>query len=107
MAERFVASENSQVQSSPPVPSDGVDGNRSSVGPAHSVGLVAGTEDSTPLQFAVALDEDSYLQLDDVVVTLRGASGVGQSWHTKIIYRGSDQFTGSILAESGQEVSNR
>ena len=29
------------------------------------VGRVAGTEDSTPLQFAVALDEVSYLQLDE------------------------------------------
>ena len=41
------------------------------------VGLVAGTEDSTPLQFAVALDEASYLQLDDVVVTVRHVPGVG------------------------------
>jgi DNA helicase HerA-like ATPase len=41
------------------------------------VGRVAGTEDSTPLQFAVALDEVSYLQLDDVVVTLRQMPGVG------------------------------
>ncbi len=41
------------------------------------VGLVAGTEDSTPLQFAVALDEASYLQLDDVVVTLRHVPGLG------------------------------
>ena len=41
------------------------------------VGRVAGTEDSTPLQFAVALDEASYLQLDDVVVTLRQMPGVG------------------------------
>jgi uncharacterized protein len=39
------------------------------------VGRVAGTEDSTPLQFAVALDETSYLQLDDVVVTLRDIPG--------------------------------
>ena len=38
---------------------------------------MAGTEDSTPLQFAVALDEASYLQLDDVVVTLRHVPGVG------------------------------
>ena len=45
--------------------------------PAGTVGRVAGTEDSTPLQFAVALDEDSYLQLDDVVVTLRQVPGVG------------------------------
>ena len=41
------------------------------------VGRVAGTEDSTPLQFAVALDETSYLQLDDVVVTLRQIPGIG------------------------------
>ena len=31
------------------------------------VGLVAGTEDSTPLQFHVAVADDAYLQLDDVV----------------------------------------
>jgi DNA helicase HerA-like ATPase len=41
------------------------------------VGLVAGTEDSTPLQFAIALDETSYLQLDDVVVTQRLVPGIG------------------------------
>ena len=35
------------------------------------VGRVVGTEDSTPLQFSVALDQDAYLQLDDVVVTVR------------------------------------
>ncbi len=46
-------------------------------GPAGVVGRVAGTEDSTPLQFRVALDEASYLQLDDVVVTLRQIPGVG------------------------------
>jgi uncharacterized protein len=44
-------------------------------GAADQVGRVAGTEDSTPLQFAVALDETSYLQLDDVVVTLRDIPG--------------------------------
>jgi hypothetical protein len=48
--------------------------NEASVG---VVGRVAGTEDSTPLQFAVALDEASYLQLDDVVVTLRQIPGIG------------------------------
>ena len=41
------------------------------------MGLVAGTEDSTPLHFAVALDEASYLQLDDVVVTVRDLPGGG------------------------------
>ena len=46
--------------------------------PAGMVGRVAGTEDSTPLQFAVALDEASYLQLDDVVVTVRQIPGSGR-----------------------------
>ena len=32
------------------------------------VGRVLGTEDSTPLEFWVGLDEDGYLQLDDVVL---------------------------------------
>jgi uncharacterized protein len=45
--------------------------------PGDLVGRVAGTEDSTPLQFAVALEEASYLQLDDVVVTLRQIPGIG------------------------------
>ena len=39
------------------------------------VGRVVGTEDSTPLQFSVALDQDAYLQLDDVVVTVRPVPG--------------------------------
>ena len=39
------------------------------------VGLVAGTEDATPLQFSVALGPDAYLQLDDVVVTVRAVPG--------------------------------
>jgi uncharacterized protein len=41
------------------------------------VGRVIGTEDATPLQFAVALDEGAYLQLDDVVVTVRQVPGIG------------------------------
>jgi DNA helicase HerA-like ATPase len=41
------------------------------------VGLVAGTADSTPLQFSVGLAPDQYLQLDDVVVTRRDVPGVG------------------------------
>jgi DNA helicase HerA-like ATPase len=39
------------------------------------VGRVVGTEDSTPLQFSVALDGDAYLQLDDVVITVRAVPG--------------------------------
>jgi len=42
------------------------------------VGRVAGTVDSTPLKFHVALNEDSYLQLDDVVVTWRNVPGYGE-----------------------------
>ena len=63
--------------------SDGVSptsggGSRDDVEPAeHAVGLVAGTEDSTPLLFRVAVAEDSYLQLDDVVLTVRNVPGVG------------------------------
>ena len=41
------------------------------------VGLVVGTEDATPLQFAVALAPEAYLQLDDVVVTTRAVPGIG------------------------------
>ncbi len=42
------------------------------------VGRVAGTEDSTPLQFCVAIDPEAYLQLDDVVVTRRELPGRGE-----------------------------
>ena len=42
------------------------------------VGLVAGTEDATPLLFSVALAPEAYLQLDDVVVTERDVPGVGR-----------------------------
>ncbi|HEY2575264.1 MAG TPA: ATP-binding protein [Streptosporangiaceae bacterium] len=45
--------------------------------PADVVGRVVGTEDSTPLQFAVAVGRDAYLQLDDIVVTVRQVPGVG------------------------------
>ncbi|WP_433555705.1 ATP-binding protein [Pseudonocardia xinjiangensis] len=41
------------------------------------VGRVVGTEDSTPLLFSVALAQEQYLQLDDVVVTVRPVPGIG------------------------------
>ena len=41
------------------------------------MGLVAGTEDATPLVFRVAVSPDAYLQLDDVVVTQREVPGAG------------------------------
>ncbi len=42
------------------------------------VGKVAGTEDSTPLKFHVAIADGAYLQLDDVVTCAREVPGVGQ-----------------------------
>ncbi len=50
-------------------------GREKSAAGAPPVGRVVGTEDSTPLQFSVALDQDAYLQLDDVVVTVRTVPG--------------------------------
>jgi DNA helicase HerA-like ATPase len=44
---------------------------------AGQVGRVSGLQDSTPLLFSVALEADAYLQLDDVVVTVRPVPGVG------------------------------
>ncbi len=81
------------------------------------VGLVAGTEDSTPLQFAVALDETSYLQLDDVVVTLRHVPGIGPVLTSGIVTQvrarhegasyGSDVFLISegVLPARTQEIA--
>ena len=42
------------------------------------IGRVLGTEDATPLQWHVALQEGDYLQLDDVVSTRREVPGVGE-----------------------------
>ena len=41
------------------------------------VGRILGTEDATPLKFWVAVRPESYLQLDDVVVTTRDVPGTG------------------------------
>ncbi len=54
-----------------------VDGPGGSVGADGAVGRVLGTEDATPLKFQVALHPDAYLQLDDVVVTVRAVPDVG------------------------------
>ncbi|HEY2640462.1 MAG TPA: ATP-binding protein, partial [Streptosporangiaceae bacterium] len=87
------------------------------VGPGGQVGLVAGTEDSTPLQFAVALDEASYLQLDDVVVTRRLVQGIGPVLTSGIVTQvrarhegasyGSDVFLISegVLPARTQEIA--
>jgi len=85
--------------------------------PAGQVGLVAGTEDSTPLQFAVALDEASYLQLDDVVVTQRLVPGIGPVLASGIVTQvrarhegasyGSDVFliSDGVLPARTQEIA--
>jgi DNA helicase HerA-like ATPase len=89
----------------------------SSEGPAGQVGLVAGTEDSTPLEFAVALDETSYLQLDDVIVTQRLLPGIGPVLTSGIVTQvrarhegasyGSDVFliSDGVLPARTQEIA--
>jgi uncharacterized protein len=86
-------------------------------GSAGQVGMVAGTEDSTPLQFAVALDETSYLQLDDVVVTQRLLPGIGTVVTSGIVTQvrarhegasyGSDVFliSDGVLPARTQEIA--
>ena len=85
--------------------------------PVSPVGLVAGTEDSTPLQFAVAVADDSYLQLDDVVVTARNVPGVGAVLTSGIVTQvrarqeganfGSDVFlvADGVLPARTQEIA--
>lgn len=48
-----------------------------STGQPTGMGRILGTEDSTPLQFQVAIAADAYAQLDDVVVTMRHVPGIG------------------------------
>lgn len=81
------------------------------------VGKVAGTEDSTPLKFHVALSPDAYLQLDDVVSTRREIPGRGtivtSGVVTEVVARhegaafGSDVFliADGILPATVQEIA--
>jgi hypothetical protein len=81
------------------------------------VGLVAGTEDSTPLLFSVALAPEAYLQLDDVVVTVRAVPGVGPVLTSGIVTQvrsrhegarfGSDVFliSDGVLPAQVQEIA--
>jgi len=82
-----------------------------------TVGLVVGTEDSTPLKFAVAVAPDAYLQLDDVVVTQREIAGVGPVMTSGIVTEvrsrhegasfGSDVFliADGVLPAQVQEIA--
>ncbi|AQP48368.1 ATPase [Tessaracoccus aquimaris] len=82
-----------------------------------TVGLVAGTSDSTPLKFSVAVGPDAYLQLDDVVTTERVVPGVGpvrtSGVVTQVVARhegasfGSDAFliADGVLPAITQEIA--
>ena len=82
-----------------------------------TVGLVAGTSDSTPLKFSVAVGPDAYLQLDDVVTTERVVPGVGpvrtSGVVTQVVARhegasfGSDAFliADGVLPANTQEIA--
>jgi uncharacterized protein len=61
------------------------------------VGRVIGTEDATPLQFAVALDEGAYLQLDDVVVTVRQVPGIGPILTSGVVTQVRARHEGAIF----------
>ena len=65
---------------------------------AAPVGLVAGTEDSTPLLFSVALAPEAYLQLDDVVVTVRAVPGVGPVLTSGIVTQVRARHEGASFA---------
>ena len=81
------------------------------------VGLVAGTSDSTPLRFSVAVGPGAYLQLDDVVTTQRDVPGVGSvrtsGVVTQVVARhegasfGSDAFliADGVLPANTQEIA--
>jgi DNA helicase HerA-like ATPase len=54
---------------------DGAD--RAVAAPSRAVGKVLGTQDATPLDFWVAIDDENYLQLDDVVAVGTRVPGAG------------------------------
>jgi DNA helicase HerA-like ATPase len=59
-------------------PHDGRQGDDSTTRDRQEVGKVLGTQDATPLDFWVAIDEQSYLQLDDVVGVRTTVPGAGE-----------------------------
>ncbi len=73
----------------------------------HAVGRVLGTEDSTPLDFWVAIAEDRYLQLDDVVAVETEVPGAGALRISGIVdmvrahHEGSRFDSDVFLAEEG------
>jgi DNA helicase HerA-like ATPase len=81
------------------------------------VGRVVGTEDATPLLFSVAIGPAAYLQLDDVVVTVREVPGVGRVTTSGVVTQvraghegalfGSDVFliSDGVLPAQVQEIA--
>lgn len=71
------------------------------------VGRVLGTEDATPLEFWVGLEEHSYLQLDDVVLVETEVPGAGRLRISGVVdmvrahHEGSRFDTDVFLAEQG------
>lgn len=71
------------------------------------VGRVLGTEDSTPLEFWVGLEDNAYLQLDDVVLVETAVPGVGPLRISGVVdmvrahHEGSRFDTDVFLAQQG------
>jgi len=71
------------------------------------IGRVLGTEDSTPLEFWVGLQEDAYLQLDDVVLVETEVPGRGKLRISGVVdmvrarHEGSRFDSDVFLAEAG------
>src|SRR5690348_2389133 len=61
------------MSKSSPSSSDGAAGGVPST--SRNVGMVLGTQDATPLDFWVAIDETNFLQLDDVVAVTTQVPG--------------------------------
>lgn len=72
-----------------------------------SVGRILGTEDATPLEFWVGLEEEAYLQLDDVVLVETEVPGAGTLRISGIVdmvrarHEGSHFASDVFLAEQG------
>src|ERR1700753_3044872 len=85
--------------------------------PGTSVGRVQGLQDSTPLLWHVAVQDGAYLQLDDVVVTVRDVPGQGAVTTSGVVTEvcarhegasfGSDVFliADGVLPAAVQEVA--
>src|SRR6516165_5361639 len=63
-----------------------------------AVGQVVGTEDSTPLTFHVAIYPEAYLQLDDVVATLREVPQRGQVTTSGIVTQVRSRHEGASFS---------